>query len=365
MTSKQFRRIASTLKWSLIVCVILLLWLTREAVIETDNWKFFDLDFSNREGVISAYSSLLAAVLSFIAILFVLLDLFYQRRIKASEVEEEEESKLQDYRDNLNIIQLFTTELISDATSFYDSLIEYSEKEKANHTEMNRIGFLPNTYPKLILDVDRVKFYEAIKHFKPSDDWKKLYVDLYKLSDYYDKSFDELRIKHQIHLDKKFKHSRDIAIALDEFIDKAADIRNEVIVIYRDKEEHIMTDSFYPLLQRIKELTTEISSQQPTDEQRLSPDFVNPVSIEVWHDKVFQPVFHTILALWNDHGQDTYNLKSIHVKVQSLIREYSRLKQDSLDYAKHIEDYATRYFKSDSKQIKRLKEINEAIGKIE
>ena len=369
MREKQFKNITTILKWLLVICIAFLLWVSREAVLETEDWKLFDFDFKNREGVISSYSSLLAAILSFVAILFVLIDLFYQRRIKESEKEQNFYSTLQGYRDNLNIIELFTSELKKDATVFYESLIEYSKKEILHHTEMNRIGFLPNTYPntypKLILDVDRGMFYEAIKHYQPSDDWKKLYVDLYKLADYYDKVFDELRIKHQIHLDKKFRHSREIAIALDEFIDISQDIRNKVIMIYRDREVHIMSDSYYPFLQRIKELITEISSQNPTDEQRLSPDFVNPASIEVWHDKVFQPVFHSILALWNEHGQDDYNLNSILVKVQMLTREYSRLKQDSLDYAQHIKDYATRYFKEDSSQIIRLTEINEALGEIE
>lgn len=364
MTSKQFKNITTALKWSLVGCGILLLWLTREAVIETENWNLFDLDFTKREGVISAYSSLLAAVLSFIAILFVLLDLFYQRRIKESEKEDALITKVQEHRDNLSIIQLFTTELKQDAVSFYDSLIEYSEKEKEHHTEMNRLGFLPNTYPKLILDVDRVRFYEAMKYYKPSDDWKKLYVDLYKLVDYYDKSFDELRLKHQIHLDKKFKHSRDITEGINSFIDNAMAIRNEVIAEYRHRDEDIMTNNYYPLLQRIKELVTEITSNQPTDAERVEADFINPSSIMVWHNTVFQPVFNTILALWNEHGQDSYNLKSIHVKAQALIREYLRLKQDSFDYATHIEDYAKRYFKEDCKQLSRLTEINKALSNI-
>lgn len=364
MKSQQFKNITTALKWSLGICILFLLWLTREAVIETEDWKLFDFDFKNKEGVISSYSSLLAAILSFIAIIFVLLDLFYQRHTKEQEKEDSAKAKEQEYKDNLNIIQLFTIELKKDAVDFFDSLKEYSVKEKSNPSEMNRIGFLPNTYPKLILDVDRVRFYEAIKFFEPSDNWKKLYVDLYKLVDYYDKSFNELKTKHQIHLNKKFKHSRDIAIALDLFIDEAMDIRNNIIQKCIADETETMDDPYFPLLQHFKELAFDFAKQQPTDKERLAPDFVNPVSIQKWHDTVFQPVFHQILDLWNKNGQDTYNLKSVHVKVQSLIREYSRLKQDSLDYAKHIEDYATRYFKEDSKKIIRLSEISEELGKV-
>ena len=229
MTARQFRITSRVLAVILVLTSIFLFWLSKEAISETENWKFFDFDFTNKDGVISSYGSLLAAILSFIAILLVLLDLFYQRRLKAIENEEKEAALIESQRDKLNIIVLFVKQLRKDVVDQNKTALKYVEIETNNPTEINRMSFLPNTYPKLILDVDRVRFYDAIQHFQPSEDWKKLYVDLYKITDFYDKSFDELRKKHQIHLDKKFKHCRELAIALDEFIDINSEIRNNII----------------------------------------------------------------------------------------------------------------------------------------
>ena len=91
------------------VVIIFLIWVSIEAITETENWKFFDLDFENREGVISSYGSLLAGLLSLVSILFVLLDLTYQRRLKSQEDEQRESARNQRLKYNLEIITLFMT----------------------------------------------------------------------------------------------------------------------------------------------------------------------------------------------------------------------------------------------------------------
>lgn len=364
MNAKQFRYSFFSVVVILFFTSIFIFWISKEAVAETENWKLFDFDFTNREGIISSYASLLAGILSFIAILLVLLDLLYQRRTNQAEIEVMEMDRIEEHRDSLNIISLFTKELLKDINTLNKSALEFTENEKSQPWEMNKMGFAPKTYPKLILDVDRVRFYEAMRFFHPGENWKKLYVELYKIVDFYAEAFEDLREKYKNHLSKKFDLSRELAEALDQFIDSNSRIRNSVIVQSKAEGKDPQTDPYFSVLQSIKERAVAIVQSHPSPEERASENFVSTSSFKVWHDEVWQPAFNEILLLWNTHGTDPYNLESLLAKVQRLIREYSRLTQDSLDYALHVENYYKKYFNNESEFPKQLKKIQSEIEKV-
>lgn len=354
MKESTYKNVSYSIIGIFLVVVIILVFITLDATLEPKSWLFFDLDFSEKDNVIASYGGLLSALLSFITILFLILDISYQRRNKSLEEEQHKRIKIQEFHDNLNIITLFIDELKKDTLEMHKGASEFVKHEKNQPDEMNRMQFLPNTYPKLILDVDRNRFYNAIKHFEPSEDWNKLYIDLYKIVDYYDKSFAELSQKHQLHLDKKFKHSRELAIALDDLIDKNSEIRNAIINDAKGNKDIVDNNPFYPILYFIQSKAIEITKRKVVDEERISKDFVNPTSFTVWHNEVLQPAFKDILDLWNEHGLDSHNLGQLQKKIQFLIREYSRLVQDSVDYANHIDEYFKTYFSDTSEYIIRL-----------
>ncbi|WP_117880494.1 hypothetical protein [Aureibaculum luteum] len=364
MTARNFRILVFLLAFILGITSIFLVWFSFEAAAETENWSFMDFDFSKKEGIISSYGSLLAAILSFVAILLVLLDLFYQRRLKTIEAEDKETEVIDSYRDNLNIIILFIEQLCQDVISQSKIANDYVKKEKNNPTEPNRMSFVSNAYPKLILDVDRNRFYNSIQHFKPSENWKKLYVNIYKITDFYDKSFEDIKKKHQIHLDKKFKHCIDLGKTLDEIIDINSEIRNNIINECKANETHSTENPYFGVLQFIKEKAIEIISRRTNAEDRLNDDYINPTSLTVWRDEVFQVAFNEIISLWNINGHDNYNLKLLLNKIQFYLREYSRLIQDSEDYSKHVEIYFNDNYSEDSSYVKKLKEIIESIEKV-
>ncbi|MBI6121030.1 hypothetical protein [Salegentibacter maritimus] len=364
MTAKQFRYSLVSVIIVFIFTSFFIIWLSKEAIVETENWKPFDFDFTNREGVISSYASLLAGILSFIAILLVLLDLLYQRRTKQAEMEVMEINRIEEHRDRLDIISLFTRELLKDINTLNKSAEEFTEKEKLQPWEMNKMGFAPKTYPKLILDVDRVSFYEAMRFFHPGENWKEIYVELYKIVDFYAEAFEDLREKYKNHLSKKFDLSTELAEALDHFIDSNSRIRNSVIIQSKEEGKDPQSNPYFSVLQFVKERAVTIVQSHPTSEERASENFISPSSFKVWHDEVWQPVFNNILLLWNTHGNDPYNLESLLTQVQKLIRKYSRLTQDSLDYALHVEDYYKMYFNEKSRFPKQLKKIQREIEEV-
>ena len=202
MNRRLYRIIFGVTLTTIFFIFLFLIVISFDAAGETDNWKFLDFDFTHKNNIISAYGGLLGSILSFIAILFVVLDLVYQRRQKTLENEEREETRLQELRDSLGITQIYIERLYNNNIEQSKIAENYAREEKEHPTEMNRMSFFPNTFPNLILEVDRQNIFRALREFKPGKDWKKTYVDLFKIADFYNKSTDEISNKHQIHLNK-------------------------------------------------------------------------------------------------------------------------------------------------------------------
>ncbi len=229
MSRRLYRFIFITTLIFILLVFIFLIIISFDAAGETDDWKFLDLDFTNKDNIIAAYGGLLGSILSFIAILFVILDLVYQRRQKTLESEEKEEIRLQELRDSLGITKVYVERLHKNNIDQSERAQAYASEEMSKPTEMNRMSFFPNTFPKLILEIDRHNIFRALREFKPGNEWKKIFVDLYKIADFYNKSTEEITNKHQIHLNKKYKHNSAIATNLDILIDEVSNVRNDII----------------------------------------------------------------------------------------------------------------------------------------
>ena len=152
MSRKIYRWILGTTLTVICMVFIFLIILSIDAANETDNWQFLNFDFSKRNNIISAYGGLLGAILSFITILFVILDLIYQRRQKTIEIEEKEDKRIQELKDSLSLVQVFIDRLYKNNIDQSKIAKNYVKKEKSEPTEMNIMSFYPNTYPKLILN---------------------------------------------------------------------------------------------------------------------------------------------------------------------------------------------------------------------
>ena len=59
--------------------LLFLIYLTADVIGETKNWKYFDIDFENKNNIVSGYGTLIGGILSFLSILFVLFGLLEQR----------------------------------------------------------------------------------------------------------------------------------------------------------------------------------------------------------------------------------------------------------------------------------------------
>ncbi|MBL7473092.1 hypothetical protein [Robertkochia sediminum] len=365
MTRKQFKTALWVIGIVFLIMILVLSWLTWQAVAETEDWNFLDIDYTGKEGVINAYGALLSAILSFLAILFIFLDLLNQRRIDGLN-EERQKNRLNSERlDLIEVLDIFLGALANDIESFGDRCRIFADKEKENYFAINRIAILPNTYPKLILGLDRTIVYNALKETGGLIEWKKIYVDLYRITDYYENSYDELTRKHQIHLDKKYTLSKQLADDLDVFLDMAVDLRNEVYRIEKKRGANPNTNSYFIFLDHIKNVAEDIVKRRkeaggdPADE-----DYVDPSNFNVWDKELYQPAFKEILRLLNTSPDPRFNLESLMVKLQSLIRGVEMLEIDSKAYASHISTYSKNYYSSESKYFLRLQEMKGEFEKV-
>tara|TARA_R110000765_G_scaffold217724_1_gene322333 strand:+ start:301 stop:1347 length:1047 start_codon:yes stop_codon:yes gene_type:complete len=344
--------------------LIFLVILSLDAANETLNWSFFNFDFTTKDNIISAYGGLLSGILSFITIMFVVLDLVYQRRQATFQEEEKIEDKKSELKSALGVVQIYVDRLYEANLTQATTASEYSAKEFKDSTEMNRMSFHPNTYPSLILKLDNTLVYNAFLEFKPGKDWKKLYANLYGVADFYDKSTEEMMQKHKIHLDKKYEHSIRVSVILDDLIDSVSEARNEIITAYGGDNPQLLTDTAFQILNNFKEATVMITEARNEQMEDGVPSSENSTSISDFRVNIVSPLFDGIMTLYRQGNSLSSQLNNILSKAQIFLRQSEKLIKDSTDYASHIEYYTKEYLSAESVYQKKLEEINSELVKI-
>lgn len=361
MSRKLYRWIFGITLGVIFLVFIFLIILSFDAANETKNWQFLNFDFSKRDNVISAYGGLLGSILSFIAILFVILDLVYQRRQKTLEVEEKEASRIQELKESLGFIQVYIDRLYKNNINQSKIATEYSKEEMEHPTEMNRMSFYPNTFPKLILEVDRQNIFKAFKELKPGLDWKKEYVDLYKIVDFYDKSTKEVTEKHQIHLNKKYKHSSIIATTLDSLIDEVSNVRNGIIAAHTEHHSTLLENLYFIIVNDFKERTVLITDER---KQKLAgganPEEI-PTGLMEFRMDIVSPLFDAIMLQYKNDNNLPKEFNNLLTSSQEFLRQTEKLIKDSNDYASHINYYNSKYLSVESEYQLRLLEISKLL----
>lgn len=363
MTRKIYRWVFGTTLAVICIIFIFLVILSIDAANETDNWQFLNFDFNKRDNIILAYGGLLGSILSFITILFVILDLIYQRRQKTIEIEEKKDERIQELKDSLSLVQVFIDRLHKNNIDQSKIAKDYVQKEKTEPTEMNRMSFYPNTYPKLILEIDRKNIFKALQEFKPVD-WQNTFIDIIKIPDFYDKSSEELSGKHQIHLNKKYKHSSEIGQKLDILIDKVSNARNKIIQENTLPKEVLLRNPIFIVLNAFKEATVKITKERKEKiDAGAKPDEISSSLME-FRKEIVSPLFDSIMELYNSNQEVPKNFEEILSLTQDLLRQTEKLIKDSTDYADHIKCYNKKYLSEESEYQKRLIEVSEKISKL-
>ncbi|MGO3181276.1 MAG: hypothetical protein ACTIJ9_00440 [Aequorivita sp.] len=344
--------------------LIFLVILSFDAANETASWSFMNFDFTTKDNIISAYGGLLSGILSFITIMFVVLDLVYQRRQATFQEEEKNKEIKSELKSVLGVVQIYVDRLYEANLTQASSASEYSLKELKDSTEMNRMTFHPNTYPSLILKLDNTLVYRGFLRFRPGKDWKKLYANLYSVADFYNKSTEEMMQKHKIHLNKKYDHSIRISVILDDLIDSVSEVRNEIIASYGGDNPLLFMDTTFQILNDFKEATVAITEARNQQIENGVPTDEISNSILDFRENIVSSLFDGIMSLYRQNNLLSPQLNNLLSRTQIFLRQSEKLIKDSTDYAAHIEYYTKEYLSAESIYQEKLDEINSALVNI-
>ena len=204
--------------------------------------------------------------------------------------------------------------------------------------------------------MDRQNTYRAFREFKPGKDWQAIYVDLYKICDFYDHSSRELMEKHQKHLDIKYKLSQEIASDLDVLIDKVSQARNNLIIGTENKAD-LPNDPVFVILNKFKDqMVRAVEERNKKIMAGVNPEEIQSSMME-FREKIVGPIFTEILDYYNETGKMSSYLEEILKLSQAFLRQTEKLIKDSRDYASHLKNYNAQFLAAESSYQKKLLEI--------
>ncbi|MCB0463337.1 MAG: hypothetical protein KDC81_11590 [Flavobacteriaceae bacterium] len=350
---ESLRLYKKIIKWVFWATIVLIVFLTAQAIYETDNWKLFDMDFNTRDHIISAYGALIGGVLAFLSILFVLYQVYEQREQILIEKQEATEEKVQDLRDRLLLLINYLTTLNKDIVAHGNRMEVFYKAEQDHPAAMNTVYFNVNKNFERVIEMDVLSNFKAFQHFfgNTSEDWQKLFINLYELAEFYNEAFKDLKRKYESHINDKVKTMKGIAVDMHNMLNAIARLVDD----YRDKygQEDYLKHSWSHL---VNEYTpAHYAYLEEVKEKGDVPDF------RYIADNLLFPFIKTAMDIRSNEGYDDMGSRDI-IEVASTIRKKIwEVEEYSTQYAGDIEKQYNNYFCPDNESLKELMEIKSKI----
>lgn len=356
---------------SCIIFISLLVFITIQAIVETENWKPFDIDFTNKEKVISGYSALLGAILSSLSIILLVYTIYLQIiESKAQKIRFQKEYSLQKEQFENEKIREENTErenkflLIKLISVFLDSIIKHIEEtgkelskfiieEKKSPLKMNMLFFLVNKSISKLIEMDHLSIFKSFSEFfSDKKEWIEKYQLLFNSVGFYNDALLELRANYDYHKTDKFSRLKKIGEDLANLMEESARLLNR----YRhDQPEHYLK---YPYAKAINEFVPKYyeylekyqSTGLETDFDHLSQNLLKEFIIEC-------------MEIRKDIPFDNYGIEEIVTQVSSIRKKIWQLKNDCIYFAENNQERFTAYYFSESKNLIELKELKKYLDK--
>lgn len=350
---KSLQLYKKIIKWVFWGTIVLIIFLTLQAIYETDNWKLFDIDFNTRDHIISAYGSLIGGVLAFLSILFVLYQVYEQREQILNEKQEKEDEKIQDLKDRLLLLINYLKTLDKDIIAHGKRMVIFFKAEQGNPAMMNTIYFNVNKNFERVLEMDVLSNFKAFQHFfdNTSEDWQKLFINLYELAEFYNEAFKDLKKKYELHINDKVKTMKGISLEMNNMLTA----NGRLIDDYRAKygSENYLKYSWSKI---VNEYTpTHYNYLKETEQKGELPDF------RYISDNLLLPFIEDAMEIRSAEGFDEMGSRDIIEKASTIRKKIWEAEVYSLQYAEDIEKQYNFYFKSDNETLKELNDIKEKI----
>lgn len=159
--------------------LLLIVIFTIDVITEIPNRSFLNIDFENKNNIVSAYGTLIGGILAFLSILFVLFGLLEQRQQILIEKAEKEAENIQELKDQLKLLSSYFKSTIKDILYQGKAFSEYSKKEQASPSEMNTMQFTANKNFTRIIDMNPLSIYKAIRtNFQTDENWENMFLNI-------------------------------------------------------------------------------------------------------------------------------------------------------------------------------------------
>ncbi len=347
---KKYKRI---IKAVFGVTIALIIFLTVQAIYETDNWKPFDVDFNTKDHIISAYGSLIGGILAFLSILFVLYQVYEQREQILIEKQETENDKKQDLKDRLLLLINYLGTLQKDIISHGKRMEVFYKAEQNKPADMNTIYFNANKNFERVVEMDVLSNFKAFQSFykNSTEDWQKLFNNLYELAEFYNEAFKDLKKKYQLHINDKVKTLKLISKDMQQFLNGISNLVDDYKKKYGAEDylnhpwSHIAneyTPAHYAYLEEVQH-------------RGEVPDFRH-IS-----DALLMPFIEAAMVIRNEMGFDDLGSRKLVEMASNIRKKIWEVETYSKQYAGDIEKQFTSYFNEGNKNLNELIEIKESI----
>ncbi len=329
-----------------IMLIFLLIIFTVDVINDEPKWAWFDVDFDNSK--VANYGTLIGGLLSFLAILFVIFGLAEQREQIKEENEEKAKETVSEYGSRLKLMSSLLNNILAEIKLQGERMEKFFIIEKESPTQSNVTHFSANKSFNRILEMDSLINYKSIQHyFKDTEDWEKMFLNLYNFVDFYSASLEEHRAKYQNHILDKVERQKEINELCREFLNVGArliekyrkEFGNEE---YLSKKWAISYNDFVPAYYHYMDEC--IEKREQTNFRFLSDNF-------------FLKFISIAMEIRAEEGFDDYGSEDL-VNIASTIRKkIFEIEMYSIQYAENIEYYFNEYFSSECESFKAFENI--------
>jgi len=337
------------IKVVLSLTIALIVFLTFQAIYETDNWEPFNIDFDSRNHIILAYGSLLGGILAFLSILFVLYQVYEQSQQILTEKEEAKNENKQDLRDRLLLLINYLKVLEKDIIEQGERMKDFIDSESENPSKMNTMYFNTNKNFERVIEMDILSNFKAFQLFFEEDekDWQKQFINLYEISDFYNEVFKEMKKKYNSHIDDKVKKLKSISLDMRNLLDSNSRLVDRYMEEY-GKDEYLhfswsnlmnkYTHAHYTYLDEVKK-------------EGEYPEFRH-IS-----ENLLLVLIEQAMILRKDEGYDNKGSRNIIESASTIRKDIWEVEEYSRQYAEDLKKLFENYFCSDNKSLNELKSI--------
>jgi large-conductance mechanosensitive channel len=354
-----------------IIIISTLIFITIQAVVETENWKIFDIDYTNKEKVISGYSALLGAILSSLSIIFLVYTIYLQnveskkqkKRFKKEHKLQKQQFEIEKLREEkkerankfslIKLISVFLDSVIKHIEETSVELLNFIEAEKENPIKMNTLFFLVNKSITKLIEMDHLSIFKGFEYFFIDDrEWIQKYQRLFNSVGFYNDALLELRTNYDYHKTNKFSRKKKIGVDLKNLMDESSRFlnrnRNELTENYLEYPYVKIINEFIPAYYEY--LNEYQSTGEETDFDHLSQNLL-------------KRFLEKCAVIRKQIGFDDFGIEEIITQVSSIRKEIWSLKNDCIYFANNNEERYKAYFSPESSSLIKLKELKSFLDK--